>query len=320
MLVERYQGDQLLNLDTIDLAFIRPRDAGQWQQAYLQAQLYVEFVAKRYGQDSIGKMLAEFGKGKNAVEAIAAVCKVDKAEFEKAYREYVGGVVKTIKGPKAAQKRRSLAELQKANKADPEDVEVNAELAVRLLPTARRADARKHAEAALAKKADHPRALYVVAMLEKRAQNDKKAMELLEKALNKDDPEPLVAKALGKIYYDAMEYDKAANALELGRKADPFDKDWLVELARVYARKDDRDKQIEILKELVPLDADDLDRRIRLAGMLNAAGKPAEGEKYAREALNIDVMKKEAREHLYKSLRDQKKEEELNKVKKLLEP
>ena len=46
MLVERYQADKLLDLDTIDLAFIRPRNADEWQQAYLQAQLYLEFIEK----------------------------------------------------------------------------------------------------------------------------------------------------------------------------------------------------------------------------------------------------------------------------------
>src|SRR5262249_30347497 len=60
MLVERYQADKLLDLDTIDLAFIRPRNADEWQQAYLQAQLYVEFIEKTYGEGTVGKMLAEF--------------------------------------------------------------------------------------------------------------------------------------------------------------------------------------------------------------------------------------------------------------------
>src|SRR5262249_8830773 len=127
------------------------------------------------------------------------------------------------------------------------------------------------------------------------------------------------AKALGKMYYDAMEFDKAAKVLELGRKAAPYDKDFLVELSRVYAQKSDREKQIEMLEALVPLDADDVERRVRLSTMLLEAGKAKEGEKYARQALEIDVTSKPARELLYKSLRDQKKDNELDKVKKLLE-
>lgn len=316
MLVERYQSDRLLDLDTIDLAFIRPRDGDEWQQAYLQAQLYVEFMEKTYGAESIGKMLAEFAKGKNAVQAIAVACKANKADFEKAYRDYLGKVVQELRGGKAAKKRRTLAALEKAVKDNPNDADASAELAYRLLNN-RRQEARKLAESALKNKEDHPRALFVLAMLE-RSNNPMKAIELLEKALKKDDSDPEVAKALGKMYYDGMEYDKAARVFELGRKADPYDKDWLVELGRVYAHKNDRAKQIEILKELVPLDADDLDRRVRLAKMLNEAGKFAEAEKYAREGLHIDVTNEEAREHLYKSLREQKKDDEVKKLQALL--
>src|SRR5262249_50069901 len=318
MLVERYQADKMLTLDTIDLAFIRPRDGGEWQQAYLQAQLYVEFIEKTYGADSIGKMLAEFAKGKNAVQAIKEACKVDKAEFEKGYRAYVGKGVKEVRGGRGTKKKESIADLRQAVKDNPNDADASAELAYRLMNT-RRSEARDLAQAVLKAKEDHPRALFVLAMLEKRADNPKKAIELLEKALAKDDSDPEVAKALGKMYYDAMEYDKAAKAFEQGRKADPYDKDWLVELARVYAQKNDRNKQIGVLEELVTLDAGGVGRRGALAKMLNEAGKHTDAEKYAREGLNVDVTDKGAREQLYKSLREQKKNAELTKVQKLLE-
>ena len=42
LLAEKYNGNDLLNLDNILLGFIRPRSPDQWQQAYLQSLLYVE--------------------------------------------------------------------------------------------------------------------------------------------------------------------------------------------------------------------------------------------------------------------------------------
>ena len=69
---------------------------------------------KTYGVEVIGKMLDEFAKGKNAVQAIQAACKVDRAAFEKAYREYLGKVVAQVRGGKAVKKRPSVADLQKA--------------------------------------------------------------------------------------------------------------------------------------------------------------------------------------------------------------
>ena len=121
-----------------------------------------------------------------------------------------------------------------------------------------------------------------------------------------------------KVAFVAVNSSDDLTPAELGKKADPYDKGWLEELARTYASLNDRDKQIEVLKELVPLDADDFDRRVRLAKMLLEAGKPKDAERYARESLHIDVTKKEARELFYRSLREQKKDDELAKVKKLL--
>jgi tetratricopeptide (TPR) repeat protein len=319
MLVERYQADKLLDLGTIDLGFIRPRDPLEWQQAYLQAQLYVEYIEKKYGVESIGKLLAAFAKGRSAVEALKEVCKVDRADFEKGYRDYLGQVVKKVRGGKAAPKRRTVDELRAALKKDDSDPDANAELALRLLNT-KRAEARKLAEKALEKKSNHPLALYVLAMLARRAADTKQEKSLLEKAHDPKNPDPLVLKALGKIYYDAGDFARAADLFEIGRKLDPNDRDWLQELARVYAQTKERDRQISVLIDRVPTDADDLDRRVRLARLLVEAGKHKEAEKYARQALEIDVTSKEARELLFQSLRVLKKTDELERVRKLLEP
>jgi tetratricopeptide (TPR) repeat protein len=318
MLVERYQTDKLLDLDTIDLGFIRPRSPLEWQQAYLQAQLYVEYIEKKHGPESIGKLLAAFAKGRGVPAALKEVCGVERPAFEKGYKAYLGEVVKKLRGAKAPAKRRTEKELRAALDKDDTDPDANAELALRLLYT-KRAEARKLAEKALEKKKDHPKALYVLAMLARRAADTKQEKALLDKALDRKDPDPLVLKALGKIYYDAGDFAKAGELFELGRKTDPSDPAWLQELARVYAQNNDKEKQISVLTDLVPTDADDLDRRVRLARLLVESGKHREAEKYARQALEIDVTSKEARELLFQALRVQKKTDELAKMKKLLE-
>src|SRR5262245_29782222 len=166
LLVERVATDRLLNLDTIDLGFIRPRDPLEWQQAYCQAQLYVEYLEKKFGPKSIGQMLAAFTKGKSAAEAIQEVCKVDKAAFEKGYRAYLDEVVKTLQGKRPVEKRRTLEQLQAEYKKDSRNPDLAAELALRLVGS-RRAEARKLAEEVIKPKANenHPKANYVLALL-----------------------------------------------------------------------------------------------------------------------------------------------------------
>jgi tetratricopeptide (TPR) repeat protein len=317
MLLERVPAGKLLDLDTIDLGFIRPRDPMEWQQAYCQANLYIDYIVKEHGQQAIGKLLAAFSRGSSAVQAIKEVCKVDREAFEKGYRAHLEKVVQELGGKQATQKRRTLKELQAEYKKDPSNADTIGELALRLLPTRPR-EARAKAQEAIKIKSSQAKALYVLAMLEKRAENTDQEKKYLEQALDRKTPEPLVLKALGKIYYDSMEFSKAAEMFELGRKTEPSEREWLVELARAYAQTSDKPKQIAVLKDLVPTDADDFDHRVRLAKMLLEESKAAEAEKYAREALEIDVTSKEARQTLYKALRVQKKEAEMTRVKGLL--
>jgi len=148
--------------------------------------------------------------------------------------------------------------------------------------------------------------------------NKDKARALLQQAVDRANPDPKVVRTLGKLYYDEGDLKEAAKMFELGRKAEPYENEWLTELARVYARDEQRDKQVEVLEELVKSDADDLEARKRLARLL-AAKDPAGSEKYARQALEIDVTDKESRQALYKALEAQKKGDEVVRLKKLLE-
>src|SRR5207244_1161964 len=90
LLADKYKNDDLLNLDNILLGFIRPRSPLQWQQAYLQSLLYVEYLTKTYGEKAIGKMLAAFADGLDTGPALEKTCNVKKDDFEKGYRAFLG--------------------------------------------------------------------------------------------------------------------------------------------------------------------------------------------------------------------------------------
>jgi tetratricopeptide (TPR) repeat protein len=317
LLLERVPKGDLYDLDTIDLGFVRPRSQLDWAMAYCQSQLYVDFMKSEYGADSPGKMLAAYADGLGTAAALERACKVDKAKFEKKYREYLEDVVKKIGGKPAAPER-SLDQLKADHAKDPDDADTTAALAEAML-NSNRAEARKLAEEAAAKKKGCPRAAYVLARLAHQAGDAKQERELLEAALDKADPDLKVLAALADLYYDASEFAKAAELSELGRKAVPYEPKWLARLARIYAQTGDTAKQIDVLKDLVPTDADDLDDRKRLARLLLEAEKYAEAETYARQALEINVGDADAREALVKALKGQKKDDEADRVGKLLE-
>src|SRR5262249_27498468 len=93
---------------------------------------------------------------------------------------------------------------------------------------------------------------------------------------------------------------------------------WLVELAKVYARSGKDAKLIDVLKDLAPTDADSLATRKKLAELLLKAGKFADAEKYARQALEIDVLDREAQKTLIEALRKQNKDKALKELQKVL--
>ncbi len=319
LLLERVPADnpkELFNLDTIDLGFIRPRNQLEWQLAYCQSLLYVEYLQSKYGKAAIGQMLTAFHDGLDTPAAVERVCKVDKATFEKGYKEYLKDTVQAMKA-RPAEKKKTLAQLKQEHEKNPDDPNTTAALAEVLL-SRDRVQARKLAQQVLDRKKNHPRACMVLARLSHLAGDTKQEQEYLERALDRDEPDPRILLALGKMCYEAMDFRKAADLFELGRKAEPLENEWLQQLARVYAQTNDRDKHISVLKDLVPTDADQLDWRKRLTRLLLEKGDYAEAEKYARQGMEIDITDKDVQEALIKALEGQKKKDEVERVQKLL--
>lgn len=306
LLLERVPAGKLMNLDDINLGFIRPRSPLDWHMAYCQSQLYVQYMTEKFGSQAMGELLAAFADGMETDAAISRVCKVDKAAFEKGYKEYLEKVVQTIHG-KPAVKQPTFSELQDAHDKDPNNLEVAAQLAEQLFLRRRTPEARKLVDTVLSQKQSHPLASYVKARLLLAAGDEDQARRLLESALDEKNPETKVLQALGKMYYEAKDFSKAARMFELARKAEPLDSKWLVELARVYNQAGDRDNQISILRQFVPTDADDIDDRRRLAQLLFEAERYTEAERYARQALEIDVLDMPSQQTLGDALLAQRK-------------
>lgn len=308
LLLERVPAGELMSLSDIDLGFIRPRSPLDWHMAYCQSQLYVQYMTEKFGPKTVGELLVAFRDGLDSGAAVAKVCKVSTEEFEKGYKEYLNEVVKTLKGKPAA-KPLTFTQLKAEHEKDPDNVDVAAQLAEQHLVRKRVGDARKLADAVLAKNKTQPLALYVKAKLLQAAGDEDQAKALLETAAAQQPPELKVLQELGSIYYNAEDFANAARIYEQARKAEPYESKWLTELARVYTQASDKDKLIAVLKELAPTDADDLDTRKRLTRLLLEVGSFGEAERYARQALEIDVLDSKVQQALGEALLGQKRPE-----------
>lgn len=305
LLVERFEKGTLLNLDNVNLGFIRPTSADEWQLAYCQSQLYVEFMKEKYGPATVGAMLACYREGLSTEAALQKACKVDKPTFEQGYKRYLAEIVKPLAGQEFV-KPMTFTQLREAVEKEPDNADLSARLA-ELYLVRDKVQARKLADKVLDKNKAHPLACSVKARLLLASGDEEQARKVLELAVDPKAPEAKVLEPLGKLYFEAKEFGKAIEVFERGRKANPRVSRWLTHLAAVYAQQGDKNKLIDTLKELVPADADDLASRKRLARLLADAARNSEAEVYARQALEIDVLDAESQCILGEALLAQKK-------------
>jgi tetratricopeptide (TPR) repeat protein len=318
LLRQRVPAGELMNLDNIQLGFIRPRMEDEWQFAYCQSFLYVEYLKSTFGESKVGPLLDAYRDGLDTAAAIRKVCGVDQAEFEKGYKRYLDEQVKSMAAGKSPAKVLSFRDLQKAHEREPRNDDTAAQLAEMHYTRGDKKQARKLADEVLGRKSDHVLARYVKARLIADAGDDEKAFALLEAAAKDDPAETRVLKALGDAQFEAKKFAEAAKSYEQARKAEPYEERWLVLLSRVYSQSGETDRLIDMLKLLAPVNADDLGVRQRLAEHLLKKGRHAEAETFARQALEIDVNDRDAQRSLEAALKAQNKDKELLELRQLL--
>ncbi len=125
--------------------------------------------------------------------------------------------------------------------------------------------------------------------------------------------------ALAKIYYDASEFAKAAEVCELGRKARAVRQrtgwsSWPASTPRPTTRT----SRSRVLKDWSRPTPTTSTTGSSWPGCCWRRSSTREAEKYAREAIEIDVRDAEARDDLLKALRAEKKDEEADRLEKIL--
>ena len=320
ILRDRFNKNDLLTLDTIQLGFVRPRSQDEWTLAYCQSLLYVEYMIDKFGLGSIGKMLDAYREGLSNAASIEKVCKVDKPAFEKGYKDYVAAIVKAIPGTaRKTDKPMTLTELEKALETNPNDVDLAARLAQEYQQRKKNEEAGKLADKVLEKDKTHAIANIVKARLLKADGDDVAARKLIEGAVTAKGDDSRLRAFLARLCLESKEFAAAAEQFEHCRRLAPLDGDWLEFLEEIYTKLDDKEKLISVLKEKIANNADDIKARIKLAEMLLDAKKPAEAEPFALEAVQIDVLSMEARKLLLQALKEQKKDAEAEKIEKRYE-
>ncbi len=313
LLRERLAAGTAFNLDTITRAYKRFSKQQDVGLAYYQGLLYVEYIAKQYGEAGLAKLLNAYRTTADTSAAIQAAFGVGKAEFESGYKKFLAGVVRAADG-QPAETPMTFTELAAAHKKHPDDHDIAARLAAEYLRRDRFGDAKTLIQAIRAKEKDHALACVVAARLMRHAKDIVGATAALEAAAKTHPADVRVLVELGKLSFEQKDYKNAAATFEKGRTTAPGEADWLGALARVYEVTKQTDKLADVLAEQVLTQPDDMALHLRLAKLYINAGQHAAAERAARAALYIDMTSTEAKELLLATLAAQKKSAEVEAI------
>jgi tetratricopeptide (TPR) repeat protein len=320
LLRDRLAAGTAFDLDTITRAYKRFGQPQDVILAYYQGSLYIEYITKSYGgEPAVAKLLDAFQKTADVTGALKLALGAERADFEAGYRKFLQDAVNAAGGARKAEKPLTFAELEAAHKKDPEDADLSARLAAEYVRRDRADDAKKLAEAARAKEKGHPLACVVLARLARRAKDDAAAKAVLTEATDANPADGRVLLELGKLHFDAKDYEKAADAFEKGRTGAPGEADWADLLARTYGAWEKPEQLAGVIAEQALARPDDFALHLRLAKLWTNANKHAEAERAARTALHIDLTSADAKELLLSALAAQKKGAEVEAIRKKFE-
>ncbi len=289
MLLERVPARKLLNLDTINLGFIRPKEAEDRQLAYCQAQLYAQYMKQRFGASAQIQFLDAYRRGLTTEKAVVACFGVTKEDFETGYLAFLDETLKGIRARVSDEEPIAFSKLEAQVKAKPDDADLNARMAYELFARRDLKAARPYADKALKLKANQPLASYVKARLLTTIGDSDAALELLRPALDEANPNERLVDLLAELEMKAGNLDEAARLYELARKDDPYHSKWIAGLARVHLRQENREALLKDLTLLAANDSDDLAVRTTLAQYHLKDGHFADAAKWANECLYIQV-------------------------------
>jgi tetratricopeptide (TPR) repeat protein len=290
MLARRVPQGDMFNLDTINMGFVRPGSSEDWQMAYCQAELYAEYMLKRFGDDALAKMLDCYADNLTTPAAIKRSFGIETEDFEKGYQAHVKKVVASLVVGGKKPKRMTFSELDRAHREDPKNADTAARLALEYFRRRAGPKARGLADKALAINDKHPLATYVKARLFLSIGEKPAAIKMLEAVLDEKKPEEHVVGLLAAMRLKEEKYNEAARLYGLAAKQDPENLKWTKALAHVYLKSGDDAKLGEVLVTIAGHEPDSITIRKKLARLALAAKDYEAAARWCQEAIHVDVM------------------------------
>ncbi len=87
--IAMWQEGKFLPVEDLDQGFVRPNYPGQVQVSYMQAGLIVDFMAERFGRESLVAFMRGYTEGRNTAENFRDILDMTPAEFDELFNDHM---------------------------------------------------------------------------------------------------------------------------------------------------------------------------------------------------------------------------------------
>lgn len=305
LLQQRVATNNLRNLDNLHLGFQRAESRDDWNFAYCQSVLYSDYFEQRFGKEALAKLLEAYRTTRSTSIAVQQAFQVNKADLEAGYVKFLqeraarlanAGILPELDIPKV---RKDYAD-------KPDDHDVQAAYAEWQMRTGKFAQAESLARKVLDADPRQIRAALVAARCQMQREDMEGAEETLTAAWQAEQPQPQLTAVLGQV---RLKLDNAEGALTVFRSAKekfPDDPQWSRGIAAAAGSLGQRVARLEALERIAAIDPDDVKARKILAEEAFKDGDAPRTVRFAKMAMQIDVLDAEIHRLLARGLRQEK--------------
>jgi cellulose synthase operon protein C len=306
LLRKRYAENKLRNLDNLHLGFQRAESREDWDMAYCQSVLYAEYFVERFGQQALPKLLEAYRHTRSTEVALQTAYGVEKADVERGYREFIDRRVKAL-GPELAEGdvvvAKSADDIEAAYAAEPFDLDAREAYAELRFRQKMFDEAGEVARSVLSEEPQRPRAALVMAQILLQAEANIEAAQVLQGAFNADKPHHELWARLALLKLQNGAAQQALDLYRQGVKAFPSDRRFQRGIAEAAQAVGDKAAWKEALEVIARTDPDDADARLNRAKLALDEQDFATAVKYAKLALQVDVLDVEIHRTLARGFR-----------------
>ena len=234
--------DDLFNLDTINLGFVRPKSSLDWQMAYCQAQLYAQYMLKTYGDDALAKMLAAYRDNLDTRDALKRSFDVEQADFEAGYLDYREKHREGVVGRRPRRRNEVLGVGESPSARSPTTADAAAKLAAAYVAREEYPEARKLADKVLDEDAEEPDGRLRAGAGPAGGRRRRRGGEAARRgARSRRSPTPRRCGSLASLKFKADGLRRGRGAVSpSGAEKFPYDAKWKKALAKIYLVSEER--------------------------------------------------------------------------------